>query len=224
MSLVSSLDHFENIAAEAAADRAFHIATQLVEGHGYESELEWARQLCSLELNEPLFLREAAWTILNSGFREAIVRRHFDYISLCFFDWESSSLILENSSTCVETAASAISNNRKLLAIVGVAEIVQDLGIDSVSHFLKEDALGFLQRLPFIGPITSKHLAKNLGFPFAKDDRHLVRLTNVVGFQSTQELCEYLAHKNGESVAVIDTLLWRASSLGMFSGLSLHHV
>jgi len=34
----------------------------------------------------------------------------------------------------------------------------------------------FLMSLPYVGAVTWRHLAKNLGLPVAKADRHLVRL------------------------------------------------
>jgi len=43
------------------------------------------------------------------------------------------------------------------------------------------EGVWFLQQLPFIGPVTAFHLAKNLGIEAVKPDRHLCRLSKLLG-------------------------------------------
>lgn len=76
------------------------------------------------------------------------------------------------------------------------------------------DKMQFLRALPFIGPITVLHLAKNFGVSVAKPDLHLVRLAQRDG-STVQQLCERLALETGYKVATIDTILWRACSEGV---------
>ncbi len=64
-----------------------------------------------------------------------------------------------------------------------------------------------------IGPITSFHLAKNLGYPVAKADRHVQRLSDELGFRDAQQLCQYLSEWSGEPVPVVDVVLWRYATL-----------
>ena len=72
-----------------------------------------------------------------------------------------------------------------------------------------EDPVGTLEQLPWIGPITAQHLAKNLGHDVAKPDVHMERLARVEG-ATTAELCRRLSHETGYRVATIDSVLWRA--------------
>jgi hypothetical protein len=86
---------------------------------------------------------------------------------------------------------------------------------------MQADAIRARQQFPFIGPITSFHLAKNLGLPVAKSDRHLVRLANAVGFEDVQSMCRNISSFTGDPVPVVDIVLWRFSAIGAYRRLSL---
>jgi hypothetical protein len=66
-----------------------------------------------------------------------------------------------------------------------------------------------LQRFPYIGPVTAFHLAKNLGADVGKPDRHLLRMSERLGFDSVAALCETVAHESGEKAKVVDLVIWR---------------
>lgn len=172
-------------------------------------EIVYQAQLNSGRILQRNFLREYAWVVLNSGFKESVVRARFDYISLCFHDWSSARDIARTSSACVSTASSGFGNVRKLTAI---AEGARQIAKEGYRKFLKRvqaDPIVVLQELPFIGPITVWHLAKNLGFPVAKPDRHLERLSAEFGFRGTHAMCDAISDVTGERPDVIDSVLWR---------------
>jgi hypothetical protein len=79
-----------------------------------------------------------------------------------------------------------------------------------------DDPLSFVATLPWIGPVTRHHLAKNLGIDDAKPDVHLERLARREGV-SVHELCQRLAHETGYRMATIDTILWRACADGVLN-------
>jgi hypothetical protein len=81
--------------------RIFSEAFDYMRTAGLYHEVEWQRQTELSSLTETGLLRQSAWVILCSGFKEATVRRHFDYISLCFCDWESACAITDSSSMCI---------------------------------------------------------------------------------------------------------------------------
>jgi hypothetical protein len=191
------------------AQEIFSLASEYVEKAGLEAEIEWQRSADFRSFSETQLLSEIAWVILCSGFRESIVRRVFDHISLCFCDWESAASILRHRVLCVGAARHSIKNGAKLKAIVTCAEMIVDEGFDQLKAATMEDPITHLMRFPFIGPITSWHLAKNLGLNVAKPDRHLVRLAERCGYESATALCEELARKNNEEVKVVDLILWR---------------
>jgi hypothetical protein len=193
----------------ANAQAVFDLARGYTVSAGLAAEVDWQRNTDFALFSETQLLRETAWVILCSGFREAIVRRIFDHISLCFLDWESAEQILENRDICVRAAMDSLRNEMKLNAIVACAERIANVGFETLKEAVIRDPIPELQEFPFIGPITVWHLAKNLGLNVAKPDRHLVRLASRCGYPSADALCEDLANRNDEEIKVVDLILWR---------------
>jgi hypothetical protein len=187
----------------------FELARRYSQRADLSQEVDWQRNANPSQFSEQDLLREAAWVVLCSGFREKMVRRIFDYVSLCFFDWESADLVHEHWPTCVRAALYSINNERKLRAIARCASIVAHEGFDRVKQSILDNPLAELQKFPFIGSTTVWHLAKNLGMNVAKPDRHLVRLAEACGYPTAMDLCSYLAKCHSEQVNVIDLILWR---------------
>lgn len=178
--------------------------------HGHRAiELQWHRQSSFNSFTEPELLREAAWVILCSGFREATVRQRFNQISLCFCDWESAAEILGSYPACKVTAYSVFGNNAKLDAILNVARRVQAQGFKSLKDAILKNPIRQLQQLPFIGATTVWHLAKNLGLNVAKPDRHLLRISRTLGFSDPRALCHALSELTGQQDKVVDLVIWR---------------
>jgi hypothetical protein len=176
---------------------------------GYTSEVLWQQTRSFDSLNEAEFLREAAWVILSSGFRESVVRRLFSNLSLCFCDWESAASIAERAHLCRSTALDVFKNERKIDAILNIANRVYLCTFDRLKVQIRENPIAVLKDLPFIGPVTAWHLAKNLGFDVAKPDRHLVRLAEDLGFSNAQDMCRLLSQLTGDLQSVVDIVLWR---------------
>jgi len=176
---------------------------------GHEIEIESQRTRDPQSVSEQIFLAEAAWVVYNAGFREAIVRRNFDFISLCFCDWESAEQIVDAGGVCVDAAMLAFANRRKHEAVFEIARRAALVGFDRLRKELLSDPLNYLQQLPYIGPVTAVHLAKNLGFDVAKPDRHLVRLQQRLGFSDVGAMCSHLSTVTGDPVRVVDLVLWR---------------
>ena len=189
-------------------------AKRIVEHSGFSHEIAWVEQLRGWCYAETDLLRESAWVILCSGFREAVVRSKFLYISLCFSDWESARAIVDSADLCKRAAGYAFQNNAKLSAIVEVAKSVATHGFVRLKQEIDREPIAQLQRFPYIGSVTAQHLAKNLGYPFAKNDRHLARLARRFGFPDAQNLCETVAVMSGDAISVVDTVLWRFCTFG----------
>lgn len=176
---------------------------------GFSEEIDWQNSQNPENITESDFLREAAWVIYCSGFREAVVRRHFNYLSLCFFDWASAERIADNQDLCVASAMHGIGHKRKHTAITEIAKIIKNESFQKFKLDFLENPIGKFERLPFIGKITSTHLAKNLGFNIAKPDRHLVKLTQHLGYDNVDEMCGLISESTGDSVKTVDIVLWR---------------
>lgn len=80
----------------------------------------------------------------------------------------------------------------------------------------ENDKVRMLSELPWIGPVTKHHLAKNLGADTAKPDVHMERLARR-DRTTTHKLCRRLARQTGYRIATIDTVLWRACADGLLN-------
>ncbi|MBA7514782.1 hypothetical protein ES705_06817 [subsurface metagenome] len=177
--------------------------------NGYASEINWQSNVRVEDLNESTFLRELAWVVLSSGFKEKVVRNIFHNISECFFHWKSANLIVKNKTKCFHKAIKFFRNTSKVSAIINGAERVRHEGFTHLKQKICEAPLETLQAFPFVGPITVYHLAKNIGLPVAKPDRHLLKIANTAGFADVQEFCSEIARQTGDTVPVVDIVLWR---------------
>lgn len=187
----------------------FSKARSYVEQAGLSGEVVWQREADFTEFTESELLREHAWVALCSGFRESAVRRVFDHVSLCFCDWESSEAIVSAGEICCTTAAFVFANRLKLQGVLSTARHINNIGFEEFKRSVLADPINRLQLLPFIGPVTSWHLAKNLGLDVVKPDRHLVRISERLGFRSADDLCRELAATTGEQAKVVDLIVWR---------------
>ncbi len=192
-----------------AAVQFFSKASSYVQSAGLMAEVVWQRSANFEEFTESDLLREHAWVALCSGFKESVVRRVFDHVSLCFCDWETAEAIVLAGDVCCATAMASFSNRAKLSGILAAAKHVNSIGFSNFKKAVLIDPINCLQQLPFIGPITSWHLAKNLGLDVAKPDRHLVRVSEFLGFRDADHLCRELASSTGEQAKVVDLIVWR---------------
>jgi hypothetical protein len=180
---------------------------------GYSAEIDRHDDLRISEVTEQQFLQESAWVILCTGMREAVIRRLFGPISSAFFRWTSASEIYRCAAQCRDDALALFRNARKIDGILSIARYVATHGFGHVKERLHRDGLEFLQLLPFIGPVTSRHLAKNLGISIAKPDRHLVRIASALRYASVDLLCADIAALTQHPIHVIDLVLWRYATL-----------
>jgi hypothetical protein len=175
---------------------------------GFSNEIDWQESRHLAQLSESDFLAQAAWTILAAGFRESVVRKLFPRISLAFLHWTNARAIARRRRIC-ETAALCVFNHPvKIRAIGAVCVRVAQTGFPSILEMIQAQGVTFLQTFPFVGSVTSYHLAKNIGLDLVKPDRHLVRLAKAAGFPSPGKLCQAISNMTGDSAAVVDIVLW----------------
>jgi len=163
---------------------------------GYGNELVWAAviRLCP---DADTFAFEASWVIISSGIKNQVARK----IELRF------SAGLKKGQSALVT----IGHKGKAQAI--------DYIITNRARLFREyqnadDKIAFLETLPWVGPTTKYHLAKNLGIDTCKPDRHLIRIAAKYNTDPFT-LCKDLAIQTGKRIAYIDSALWRAANLGL---------
>jgi len=192
---------------------AYNLAKRIVINAGYGTEIEWQASLDFDLITEADFLREHAWVVLSTGMHERIIRRYFGVISACFCGWQSARIIVEQEGNCRNLALSYFNNHRKIDGIIETAGIIASFGFSSYKEEIRRNPLQALQSLPFVGPVTRYHLAKNIGLPFAKPDRHLVRLATSVGYSDIQQFCKDISECVDDSIPVVDIVLWRFANI-----------
>ncbi len=168
---------------------------QIVEA-GYGAEYEWC-QTVKPPTDGMAFFLEYGWVVVNSGMRNQVAEGI----------WRRVRASLDTGGTVRD----AFGHPGKAAAMQAVFD-----GRETyfAAYVAAEDKIEHLAELPWIGPITKWHLAKNFGVECAKPDRHLSRLAEAEGTTVT-ELCERLAKATGDRVATVDLILWRASNLGL---------
>lgn len=192
---------------------AYMTAKEAVIKSGFADEIDWQHDLLFDDVTEGGFLREAAWVILSAGMRESVIRGKFLQISSAFRNWVSAEQIVANKRECRRETMAVFANERKIDSIIKVAEEVSEKGFTEVRRLLEVDGITYIERLPFMGPATSFHLAKNLGMPVVKPDRHLVRVAKKTGYPSPDALCREIAKVVGDKIAVIDLVIWRYATI-----------
>jgi len=184
------------------------LAKRAVFEAGHAAEIAWQARAGGARLTAAAFVREAAWVVLSAGMSEAVVRAKFPALDRALRSFRPERIAADP--FAVRAAALAVfGHERKVDAILSIAATARELGDAGLRARLEEDPEGFLRGLPYIGPVTWRHLAKNLGAPVAKADRHLVRLAAATGRPDVDTLCDEISGWLGEPVAVVDVVLWR---------------
>lgn len=189
------------------------LAKNTVLAQGFAYEIEWQDRLSFPEIDESHFLREAGWVVLSCGMRESVVRMKFPALSVAFCNWSSAGEIARHASKCKKRALRVFAHAGKVDSIVEIARLVESCGFVNFKDKIASGGTIFLQSLPFIGPITCYHLAKNLGLDVVKPDRHLLRISALAGCGTPAELCERISNVTGDRVSVVDIVMWRYATI-----------
>ena len=176
--------------------KQFHEIDKAVRRAGYKTAIEWSENI-KMPTNADDFASEAIYVICNSGMANRIALPIF----------EDCMRALRSGQSC-----------KTVFGHPGKSDAIDYIWKKRRSLYRKllkaVDLIAFCETLPWIGPITSKHLAKNLGADVAKPDVHLNRLAEPEGV-TAQELCERLARGSGQPSLHGNQFLWRACADGI---------
>ena len=160
---------------------------------GYGPIIEWSENIPK-PANAEEFAREAAYVVVNSGFKYSVAAPIFERCMVALRAGRSAATEFGHQGKC---------------------QAIDDIWAERHALFAEyssvEDKIAFLRTMPWIGVVTAWHLQKNLGGDHAKPDVHMERLARR-DKTTTQKLCARLARKTNYRVASIDTVLWKACS------------
>lgn len=162
-----------------------------VRAAGYADTIDWSENIMP-PANAREFAKAAIYVICNSGMRTTVAKVISNRCLHALAHGASSYSVFKHPGKAA--AIDLIWTAQKLLFKAFMAA---------------DDKLEFCQSLPWIGPVTRHHLAKNLGVDTAKQDLHLHRLAEWEDMTAI-ELCTRLARQSGFRIATVDTILWRA--------------
>lgn len=158
----------------------------------YLEEILWAASIEPLEQQTAeLFLWEYVWVIANAGMREQVARTIYQKV--------------------FTTHDPMVIGHPGKRAAVQRAFQEYDVWFDTLLK--ADDKLAYLESLPWIGPTTKYHLARNIGIDCVKPDRHLKRLAQRFGYTTPDDLCRGIMNEVGGRLGMIDLVLWRYCNL-----------
>jgi hypothetical protein len=187
-------------------------AKELLIRFGFGPEIDWQDSLRASDFSATDFFREAAWVILSSGMREKVIRSTFPKIETAFCNWDHE-LVEKNRSRCIRRAMHQFGHAGKIQAISELAKRLSRDGFSEIKRRIDAEGIAYLQSFAFLGPATSVHLAKNLGYDVVKPDRHLTRVANALGAANPTEMCQRISVVVGDRLAVVDLVIWRYATL-----------
>jgi hypothetical protein len=192
---------------------AYMDAKEAVLAAGFANEVDWQDGLRACDLTESAFLREYAWVVFSSGFRETVLRAKFPALCQAFGEFSSARNIWSHRARCRRQALSVFGHRGKVEAVLECSRVICAEGFDAMRPDLTCRGVEFIRELPYMGPITSLHLAKNIGLEVVKPDRHLVRIAEHCGYGSPLEMCAAIRDLVGDALSVIDVVIWRYATI-----------
>jgi len=192
---------------------AYNFAKCIVCDDGYFDEIQWQKNLKFENIDESTFLKELSWVIISSGMKEKVARKIFVEITPIFHYWHSAKSITMDSENCRRRAQVVFKHEGKIAAIIDSAKLICARGYRKLKNEIQKSPIDKLLIFPYIGKITSFHLAKNIGLPVAKPDRHLTRIADMAGYDDVQEFCSEISKSSGDTVPVVDIVLWRFATI-----------
>lgn len=163
------------------------------------------------------FYYEYIWCVYVGGFNSKVLASKWDQLKEAYATWE----------ICDESfwvfVKPILANRRKFEGIVKVAKLLRSARSSIGDSSYPADWWGTfqgkylssverIQQLPYMGPVTSHHLARNIGVDTVKPDLHLVRLAKWYNFESPLHMCSHLSLKYWVYLGVIDLILFYTAS------------
>ena len=202
----------EDWCTEFVVHRYFDIKDVILDA-GYFQEVEWQYSRAPATVTRRQVATEHAWVTLSAGLSYRAVTSIFRRLASVLESWRDLDALACHADGVRSSMLRAFRHRTKVDAMVSVIIHLAGLGEDELRCRLAADGLGYIRSLPFMGPATSLHLAKNLGLPVAKPDRHLMRIAEALGASSPQAMCSVLGERTREPPQVVDIVLWRFATL-----------
>ena len=152
------------------------------------------------------FLRQYLWVIYVSGFRNAVVEKHFGALKAAFKDLDLKRIVAMDG---VDARALPIRYQRKADAFLEGCRVVHDIGWPKFREELRAKKTEALWQLPWMGPATTRHMALALGIEdTAKPDTWMMQCAAKCS-TTVDEMVIFLSTEYELSQQQVDAYLWQ---------------
>ena len=180
----------------------------------YKEEMDQIASVKHDQVDEDLFFREYVWVVHATGFSAKAVGKFMPKLMDAYGYWDK--LGCKDFDTAFERIKKVCTNPQKSKAIHSTAKLmVNELNRVTWAEFRKErlSTPVLLKELPYIGPVTCYHLARNIGLlDCVKPDLHLIRLADHWGFPDCVTMCKAMGEGSGLQLGIVDLVVWYAAS------------
>lgn len=155
------------------------------------------------------FFREYVWVVFCSGFRVKVVSDHWPDIGRVFHAFNVDRV--KEDSIEVLLSKTPIKNMMKVASIWKASSIITTDFVNELGSLTDVNSIyDLLQKLPFVGKITAWHLMRNIGVDCFKPDRHIVRLSELLGCSPDDIFRVIIDSGRTDLIGLADVILWYA--------------
>jgi len=180
----------------------------------YKNEMDQIASVKHDEVSPSFFFREVQWVTHATGFSAKAVGKFFPRLTEAYGPYEE--LASMSSDEAVARVKTVCNNPQKIKAVHKTAILIKKGFEKDGWEKFKKDNLStpkMLQELPYIGPITCYHLARNIGLlDCVKPDLHLIRLAEHWGFPDCVSMCKTMGEGSGLPLGLVDLAVWYSCS------------
>jgi hypothetical protein len=181
----------------------------------YGDELKRISSVRLEDVTPSFFFNEYVWVVHATGFKASVVGKMMPRLASAYGTWDA--LADESFDDVMARVGPVCNNPGKAGAVHKTAVLMKsDLLVKGSWEKFRKSRLSsprLLARLPYIGPITSFHLGRNIGLlDCVKPDLHLVRMAAHWGFKDCESMCRSMRGSDDVPLGIVDLALWYAAS------------
>ena len=152
------------------------------------------------------FLEQYLWVIFVSGFRNAVVEKHFDGLMAGFHDLDLDRIVAMES---IDAQTLPVRNQRKADAFLKGCRLIHREGWNAFKERLQARRRSALRELPFMGPATSQHMALALGIEDTEKADTWIRQCAEQCSATVDQMITFLSKEYGLTRQRVDAYLWQ---------------
>lgn len=153
-------------------------------------------------------LAEYGWVVVSCGMTAHVTSKLWPRLGAAFREWDPARVAASPVDVRIE-ALGVLKHPRKIDAILDMAEsLAREPGqMARLAARPVSEVLAWLQTLPWVGPTSRYHLARNLGWQVVVQTGPVPRLAAFLEM-TADELVAATAAEVGEPLRLVDLVLW----------------